>query len=182
MAAPEFGVTDWGEEWLHTVEPGNRLPNPQLPKARSLARNEKVDLNLDGNEIGAVVDDGGEGQFVSGSVPPWSARERKRAESVVARHEPAVAGDLSDDLLAELNRAGVPVAAELDELEMECDCSTRRRPCAHILATLYTLVQAVDERPVVALELRGEAGTVAQPEAGDWIPLSALDPERFYGS
>ncbi|SMX77834.1 SWIM zinc finger [Brevibacterium aurantiacum] len=181
MAQPEFGATSWGRSWLRTIERTGGMPNPQLPKARSLARNQKATLTIAAEGITAAVADGSTTHQVSIQIPRWSADQTTVAAPLLtAANTASVVGDLPDSLADALTKAAVPVAAALDELAATCTCRTRAHPCAHILTALYGLVLLIDERPMTALEIRARdlPRTTAIDE--NWIELTALRADEFY--
>ena len=163
MTQPEFGATPWGRAWVRAVEStAVTRPNPLLPKARSLARNNAVtDLRTEPGRITATVS----GHTVHIGLPLWT----EAPEGVVADHT----GDLPDELADTLT-----VAVPLAEQHTECGCRARTPHCAHVLATLYTLAQRVDERPVLAVTLRYP---LAAPIDPNWLPLQEIDVAGFYG-
>ncbi|WP_420098234.1 SWIM zinc finger family protein [Corynebacterium sp.] len=184
MPDAEFGATPWGRAWLRTVERTDGSPRPQLPKARSLARNHKVELTWSAGPVTALVRDGSSAPTVVLNLAQWDAAENDAAAAVLAGHRPDPSGDLPDEMLTELRDAGVSVTPTAPEEAASCTCRSRKRPCAHILAALYALVLQVDERPVTALELRSTTvpwGDGAGP-GSDWIPLEEVDADTFFTS
>lgn len=184
--AAEFGATPWGRAWVRTVEvTGLAAPNAQLPAGRSLARNHAVRLTVGPGRLDAEVVAAGRAQQVQIELPPWSERDRAVAEPLIAKalagRQDLAAGDLPDSLLADLGREDIDIAVPQGELAAECDCRIRRRPCAHIVATIYALAQRIDERPALALELRSPGVQIAPPADPDWIPLTDIDPASYYG-
>jgi uncharacterized Zn finger protein len=184
LMATEFGGTEWGRAWVRTIESSAATaPNPQLPTARSLARNSAVALTAASGRVDADVQVSGRSHRVGIIVPPWSDEERDCVARLLARaltrpHADRT-GDLPDTVVAELRSENIAVAAgELDTAD--CDCRARRRPCAHILATIYTLAQRIDERPMLAVELRSPE-IAALPADPDWLDLDAVDAATFYG-
>ncbi|MGC5033517.1 SWIM zinc finger family protein [Micromonospora sp. DT229] len=185
MIPAEFGSTPWGRAWVRiagaTAAAG---PNALLPKARSLARNHAVELTTAPGRIEARVTASGTAYPVHIDVPIWSqqtqAEVRLLLEKSVAEQPGLIAGDLSDTFETELRQKGIAIAAGLDELGAECVCRSRKRPCVHVLATLYALSQLIDERPSLAVELRGGATEAVAPPPG-WVTLTALDAAAFYG-
>ncbi|PXX59777.1 SWIM zinc finger protein [Nocardia tenerifensis] len=182
----EFGATPWGRTWTRVVETTTAsLPNPLLPKARSIARNHGATLNTEVGAVTAKVVVSGAESTVRIELPAWSEETKTDAERLIAKSlaaNPGLApGDLPDSLEAEFSAAGITFAVPLADQIATCDCRTRKRPCVHILATLYALSMRVDERPRLAVELRMDSATVAEEPDPDWIPLSELDPATFYG-
>lgn len=185
MADTEFGATLWGRAWLRTVERTDGPPRSNLPKARSLARNHKVDLALSGSpgSPGATVRDGSSTATVVLNLAPWTEKEAGAAADVLSAYRPDPSGDLPDDLLTQLTEAGVSVTPDTPDDTATCTCRARKRPCAHILAAIYTLVLQIDERPVTALELRSNGAVPWADDAGtasDWIPLEEIDAATFF--
>ncbi|RDI62709.1 SWIM zinc finger family protein [Nocardia pseudobrasiliensis] len=182
----EFGATRWGRAWIRTVEKTTAsVPNPALPRARSVARNQGATLTVEVGMVTAKVVVSGSEFTVTIELPLWSEETKKDAERLIAKSLAAnpglAAGDLPDGLEADFAAAGIAVAVPLDEQISTCDCRTRKRPCVHILATLYALSLRVDERPRLAVELRTDSATVAEQADPDWIPLTELDAAAFYG-
>ena len=182
----EFGATPWGRAWLRTIEsPAATRPNPALPRARSLARNDAVTLTIATGLVHAEVTTSGATNRVRLDIPRWPDRSMAEADRLVAEaladHRSLALGDLPDDLEARLRRHEIDVAVPLDELSADCDCRTRRRFCAHVMATVYVLTQRIDERPALAIELRSARTSLVGPSDPDWISLSDLDVATFYG-
>lgn len=189
MTPAEFGATPWGREWVRTIERTAGPPNPLLPRARSLARNHTVTVSVTPGRIDAEVVVARATHRVRIDVPPWPEPTRADvsrllAEAVQAHGGPAhggpAHGDLPDALAADLTRRGIAAAVRPDEDTGTCDCRTRRRPCVHVLATVYALAQLVDERPVLTFEARSLDVPPAGPSP-DWIPVADLDAAGFYG-
>ncbi|MFI9505140.1 SWIM zinc finger family protein [Nocardia sp. NPDC052566] len=183
---PEFGATPWGRSWTRTVETTAASgPNPLLPKARSLARNHCATLTTEVGVVTAKVVASSDQFSVRIELPPWSEETKKDAERLIAKSlavNPGLAvGDLPDGLEADFTAAGIAFTVPVGEQVATCDCRTRKRPCAHILATLYALSMRVDERPRLAVELRMDSAAAAECADPDWIPLTDLDPGTFYG-
>ncbi|WFE63005.1 SWIM zinc finger family protein [Micromonospora sp. WMMD714] len=186
MIPAEFGATPWGRAWVRTVaSTASAGPNALLPKARSLARNHAVTLSATGGHLEADVVVSGVGNRVRIELPPWPADVQEEAKRLIAKamadNRGLAPGDLPDTLDAEFRHHGISIGIRLDDLVSECDCRSRRRPCVHVLATIYTLSQRVDERPELAIELRMSPTEIAPPPDPDWIPLTRLDPDTFYG-
>jgi uncharacterized Zn finger protein len=181
----EFGATPWGRAWVRTIEStGIAAPNPLLPNARSLARNNAVSLTAAAGRIDAEVTASGKAHRVLIDLPLWSEREQAVVEPLIAKaladHRGLAAGDLPDTLATDLRREHVDIAVPADQQAAECDCRTRRRPCVHILATIYALAQRIDEHPALAVGLRSSGGEPAGPADPDWIALADIDAATFY--
>lgn len=176
----EFGTTAWGRDWVRLAEPtAISRPDPALPRARSLARNDRVhELATETGRVTATVSDRAQHQ-VDIALATWDENERDRARALLAGAPPG--GDLPDAVHTALCEAGQNPGPEAAELTASCTCRSRRRPCPHILACFFELARRIDERPQLALTLRGLRESRAAP-ATSRIPLGLLDPARFYGS
>lgn len=171
----EFGVTAWGREWTRLAQPTKiTRPNPAIPRARSLARNDGVDdLVLTAGSVTASFA-GKKDSHVTLTCPLWDARQAAAAAEVVG----TAGGDLPDALHAELLERGVAIAPSADDVAPTCDCAQRARPCVHILATYFEVARRLDENPRLALALRGfdpgRGSTAAR------VLLADIDPTTFY--
>lgn len=182
----EFGATVWGRAWVRTIEStGATAPNPQLPSGRSLARNNAVRLTTSTGLVEADVTAAGRSQEVRIDLPPWSAGQQTTANRLIVKaladQRGLATGDLPESLEADLRHDGILVESADAVRSAECRCRTRRRPCAHILATVYALAQRIDERPVLAVELRSAGPGPASPPDPDWVLVTDLDASGFYG-
>lgn len=183
MTNPEFGATAWGRTWLRIVERTDGRANPQLPKARSLARNHKAIISLAAPKVSATVLDGKAIRETSIEFPPWTTAEQAVVRSFVAQNvSKGLSGDLPDSMLDEIVDAGVLVAVQMGDLIAACTCRSRTTPCVHVLAVLYAFILAIDERPMLALEIRSPPGQQFEsPQDPEWIPISTVNAERFFG-
>lgn len=183
MTQPEFGATAWGRAWLRTLERTSGVPNPQLPKARSLARNQQATLALAFDNITATVVDSATTHHVVIPITRWSEAEQAAADLLLAdTHTQSVVGDLPDQLIGTLTNATVSIAISMSDLTGSCTCRSRTKPCAHILATLYGLILLIDERPVTAIEIRTNSLQIDRATDPGWMPLTAIRAENFYTS
>ena len=181
-----FGSTPWGKEWIRRVEPiAVTRPNPILPRARSLVRNDSVVVNR--NQIGefrCVVSVGTKSETAVLSLPRYTATERKSVMRIIARHTRggASSGDLPDEVHTEL------VAERLspvpDATGTSCTCSGRIDPCLHVTAATYAISLIVDQMPTSALAVRGvdlSAASTAKDVPRRWMPIENLDSTAFFG-
>lgn len=187
MIPAEFGATPWGRAWVRTIESTTATgPNPLLPKARSLARNHAVTLVTTTSRLAAEVAASGVVHRVRIDLPRWpdptQADAKRLISKAMADNRGLALGDLPDTLAADFAHHDIGIAVALDDQIAACDCRTRRRPCVHILATIYTLTQLIDERPALAVELRSADTELAAPSDPDWIELTDIDAASFYGA
>lgn len=168
----EFGTTARGRAWLRLAEPLSvTRPDPQLPRARSLARDDRVgELGTEPGRVVATVDDGGPYR-VEVTFPVWDDDARATAGTVLA-----AAGE--DEAVAELAAAGVRLVPDEGAVQVSCGCGRTGR-CRHVLAVLIELARRVDEAPDLAPALRGSA---ARRGTGDTtrIRIADLDPHTFW--
>ncbi|WP_165969125.1 SWIM zinc finger family protein [Actinomadura sp. KC06] len=172
---------------MRILESPAAAPDRRLPKARSLARNNAVTIVA--AEPGLIEAESTEGDTchrVRIELPCWAGQALADATSLIEKamaDAPAglAPGDLPDELATALSRR-VGLAVPLDEQAAHCTCSDRRIPCLHVLATLYTLTQRVDEHPRTALDLRlpHPPPALDHESSPDWIALAAVDPATFY--
>ncbi|MDV8023099.1 hypothetical protein [Rhodococcus sp. IEGM 1330] len=181
-----FGSTPWGKDWVRRVEPiAATRPNPMLPRARSLVRNDSV--AVDHSKIGqfrCVVSAGKKVETAVISLPRYAAAERKSVLHVLARHARggATSGDLPDEVHAEL------VASKLspvpDATVTSCSCSGRIDPCLHVTAATYAIGLIVDQMPTSALAVRGvdlSATTGSTDFPRRWMPIESVDAGSYFG-
>jgi uncharacterized Zn finger protein len=181
MARPKFGATAWGYAWLRTIERTTGEPDLRLPRARALSQRHGTALEFGAQSITAAIADGAKEHLVSVRVDPWTDAELATAEAIISQEsEHLPAGDIPDHVHHQLTAAGLSVAVPLDDIEAVCTCRARSKPCTHILATLYSLVLSVDERPLTALELRMQQTPSDRSQDSDWLSLSELDPSNFF--
>ncbi|AQA25212.1 putative sWIM Zn-finger [Rhodococcus sp. MTM3W5.2] len=192
MTAAEFGATAWGRAWLRTIEStAASAPNAQLPQARRIARGGAVTFTgVSVGRVDAEVAAKQKAHAVTIEVPRWDDAALARVREVLGSAglgDAGASGDLPDAPVAELQGAGIAVAATPAECGATCTCTSRRTPCLHHLATVYALVQLIDEEPALAVRLRSDDSVAVvsagpgSPERPDWITLSEVDPASFYG-
>ncbi|MBA8824463.1 putative Zn finger protein [Saccharopolyspora lacisalsi] len=176
----EFGTTAWGRDWLRLAEPTSIIrPDPALPRARSLARNDRVhDLDATTGLIEATVRDRSRHR-VRITVPIWDEPLLAKARTVLA--DQPVGGDLNDSVHTALKQAGLTLAPDPATRTATCDCTSRKDPCVHLLATYVEFARRLDERPRLALVLRGLT-TSDTPGEITRIPLGLVEVATFYGT
>lgn len=183
MADNEFGYTAWGMDWVRLAEPLRQTkPDPLLPRARSIARNDGVQASIDGRTVRATIHRGGQASVIHVEVAPMP----RSSITAVAEVLTADATPLTDDMYRAVREAGVvpaPVLAGTD-----CSCSARSERCLHLLAVYYDMARRVDEDPRTALQIQdyfralSEDKAVPTLEHQRWIPINALDPAAYFGT
>ena len=180
MADNEFGYTAWGRDWVRLAEPLSQTrPEPLLPRARRIARNGGVTLEIEGRMVRASIHRG-----MQASVTYLEIAALPAATSAAVSEQIATATvELADTVHERLRGAGISFAPRLHSTD--CSCSARTPRCLHHLATCYALAAAVDENPWLALDLQGyrdagcaSADTESPPPR--WTPIDTLDPARFF--
>lgn len=188
--ATEFGVTAWGRAWLRTIERIVGTPLPGLGTARSHARNNTVVLtDISAGNIAAEVTVRGTVSTVTIAVPLWEKEQldavTRALRAVGTKSRSAPTGELPDSVVADLRSQDIAIAADLSECSATCDCTGKRTPCVHHLATIYALAGRIDEEPALAVTLRSNPRktrvAVGAEQPGEWIPLHKIDASRFYG-
>jgi len=185
MIPAEFGSTPWGRAWVRTIESTTAaVPNALLPKARSVARNHAVTLAAGSGRLDAEVAVAGSVHRVRIDLPCWHDREQAEAQRLIAKaladNRGLAAGDLPDTLERDFSDHDISIVVGADNQVVACACRTRRRPCLHILATIYALAQRIDERPALAVELRSAGVELVAPSDPDWVELTDIDTASFY--
>ncbi|MFD4429894.1 hypothetical protein [Nocardia sp. NPDC058497] len=178
MPDNEFGYTAWGRDWVRLAEPLRQTrPEPLLPRARSIARNDGVRTEVEARTVRAHLHRGGQASIAHVEVAPLSRAAVTAIAQVIP--DPTV---LTDEMHRALLDAGHSPAPTL--VSTDCSCSARTARCVHVLAVLYTIARRVDENPRLALELQGyfdateDAGAPVQEPR--WTSINALDPTRFF--
>lgn len=176
----EFGYTAWGLDVLRLVEPISATkPEPMLPRARSIARNQGVTAAVDGRDVRATVHRGSEASVVGLEFAPMT-RELALAVAALGVDDAA----LADEHHATLVTAGLSPAPTLTGTD--CSCRARSARCLHVLAALYDLTRRIDETPVLALRLQGLGSKEYAADhdnaapAARWWPVNTIDPRTFY--
>ncbi|UAK30061.1 hypothetical protein K8O92_19080 [Nocardia asteroides] len=179
MADNEFGYTAWGMDWVRLAEPLRQTrPDPLLPRARSIARNNGVRATVEGRVVRATIHRGGQASLTHVEVAALSRATITAIAGIVP--DPTV---LTDDMHRAIGAAGVSLAPVL--AGTDCSCTARSARCVHVLAVYYEMARQIDENPRLALAIQGYFAAAPQdadesaPQAR-WTPISALDPQRFF--
>ncbi|RDI44685.1 SWIM zinc finger family protein [Nocardia mexicana] len=180
MADNEFGYTAWGMDWVRLAEPLRvSRPEPLLPRARSIARNDGVQLEIEGSVVRAAIHRGGQASVTHVELTRLPAATITALAALI----PADTVELADSVHESIRAAGLSVAPQL--LSTDCSCSARKPRCLHLLATCYALARRVDESPWLALDLQGYRDSATAPaDTGAplprWTALDTLDPATFF--
>ncbi|MEC3953919.1 hypothetical protein VMT65_12860 [Nocardia sp. CDC153] len=181
MADNEFGYTAWGKDWLRLAEPLTLTkPEPLLPRARSIARNNGVRVEIEGTVVRSHIHRGSEASVTHLELTPFPRATIDAIAAVI----PSDTLTLSDDQHAAVLAAGITVTPIL--AATDCSCRARNARCLHMLATCYAVVRLIDETPWLALDLQGyrlnppEADEDVPTSIPHWTPLDALDPAVYF--
>ncbi|WP_439029052.1 SWIM zinc finger family protein [Gordonia terrae] len=185
-ATPEFGFTRWGAEVVRLAEPLSvRAPEPQAPRARSIARNGGVELDVDGRSVRGRVQRGGQASVAHLEFAPMTA-----AAASILRTVLGAANEPGDETHRQVVESGTWSPAALDAAD--CSCRGRGDRCVHILAVLYATAAAIDREPALALRLRDfdasfdgvSVDTALDPPTGRvpprWTALTAFDVRDYW--
>ncbi|PXX54034.1 hypothetical protein DFR70_12515 [Nocardia tenerifensis] len=179
MGYNDFGYTIWGRDWVRLAEPIRQTrPEPLLPRARSIARNNGVQATIEGRTVRATIHRGNEASVIYLEVAPLS----RAAITAIGEVIPDTAV-LTDDMHRALGAANIAIAPVL--AGTDCSCKARTLRCVHVLATFYDMARRVDENPVLALEIQGyfqaaQEDSPAPVEAPRWVPLNSFDPANYF--
>ncbi|WP_280233088.1 hypothetical protein [Nocardia cyriacigeorgica] len=176
MADNEFGYTLWGMDLVRLAEPLRQTtPDPLLPRARSIARNNGVQTTVTGRTVRAHIHRGGQASVTHLEVAPMP----RVTIDAIAAIIPADPVTLTDEMHRAVVAAGIapaPVPTAVD-----CSCPARTQRCVHVLAVLYDLARRVDESPRLALEIQGYFTVTEATEAGEctgeparWVLINTL--------
>ncbi|MFI5716887.1 hypothetical protein [Nocardia sp. NPDC051750] len=181
MADNEFGYTRWGMDWVRLAEPLRQTrPDPLLPRARSIARNNGVRTETEGRIVRSHIHRGGQASITHIELAPLS-RPAVTALATIVGTEPTMP---TDDMYSAAMDAGVSVAPE--PAAIDCSCTARTARCVHVLATFYELARQVDENPRFGLDLQGYGRDPAPDDSAPptesprWIALNTVDPAQFF--
>ncbi|MFH5230834.1 hypothetical protein [Antrihabitans spumae] len=179
LATNEFGYTPWGMDWVRLAEPlAQKRPDPLLPRARSIARNNGVTAEFEGRIAHARIHRGNDASVVHVEVAPMSW------ERITALGS-GLAGALTNEVYAAITAAGESVAPTI--VSTDCSCSARTARCVHVLALFYETARRVDDDPRITLQLqdfyRATADNAAVEDAAQpprWTLLSGIDAGDFF--
>ncbi|RJO69478.1 hypothetical protein D5S18_30465 [Nocardia panacis] len=179
MADNEFGYTAWGMDWVRLAEPLRVVrPDPLLPRARSIARNGGVRVEISGRIVRAAIHRGGRASVTHLEVAPLPRGAVTDLATLVAD-----ATTLTDEAHRAAVAAGRSPAPELAGID--CSCSARTQRCLHVLAVLYEMARQVDLDPRLALSVQGyfEAAhddPQAPAQTPRWVPINSLNPADYF--
>ncbi len=149
--------TFWGKAWCENLERYSDYAN-RLPRGRTYARNGSVvDLHVAPGKVSALVA-GSELYEIEITIERLEAR---RWQGVIGECSGKIAsligllrGELSDDVLTVLTRAGAGLFPGPREIALSCSCPDSAGMCKHIAATLYGVGARLDARPELFFALR----------------------------
>lgn len=179
MADNEFGYTAWGMDWVRLAEPLRQTrPDPLLPRARSIARNNGVQATIEGRIVRAAIHRGGQASVTHLEVAPLSRSVITAIAEIIS--DTTVLTDEMHRALVDAGMSPAPGPAGTD-----CSCSARTARCVHVLAVFYDMARRVDENPRLALEIQGyfqaaPEDSTAPVESLRWTPINALDPADYF--
>jgi uncharacterized Zn finger protein len=194
--ASQFGHSWWARAWVEALQQRAQLDPNRLPRGITYARSGNVDdLVIGPGEVRAQV--GGRER------EPYQVRIRVRAfddgqwaqvlDAIAARaaHAAAMlAGQLPEEVAADVADAGLNLLPGAGELGPRCTCLDEADPCKHAAAVCYLVARALDNDPFLVLLLRGRtrdevlAGLRSrrrQPDAAGVASPAASYPGRSTG-
>ncbi|MGW3105593.1 SWIM zinc finger family protein [Streptomyces sp. NPDC001100] len=184
MPDSDFGYTAWGKDWVRLAEPLRQTrPDPQLPRARRLARDGKVEITIDGRTVRAVVHHGRDSHAVTIELAAMPPEVLAAVSRRLSGARPVLTDDLYRTLTADGHRPAPHVAA------IACTCPADSLRCVHVLAVYYEMARRVDDDPRVALDAQdyfrasshgADADTAAAATPQRWVALNALEPDDYF--
>ncbi|WP_225448764.1 hypothetical protein [Streptacidiphilus sp. P02-A3a] len=182
MADKDFGFTLWGKDWLRLAESLRQThPDPQLPRARRLARDGGVEVTVDAGTVRAVMRRGRTVSVANIEVEPMARETMAEISRRLSGARPA----LTDELYRAITEAGHPPVPSLVGVDCTCGADTQR--CLHALAAYYAMARRIDDDPRIALDVQGffrapsDSGDRSGATASQrWIALRALDPADYF--
>ena len=150
----------WSQDFITMLE-SLRMPAQFQAGRRYLRAGHVRSLTISSSLAMAVVwDDDGQTYRTRVAVRAFSQADWRRIERALAEQAIHAArllsGRLPDDLdrlVASFGLSLFPV--ELQELAMDCTCTTWQVPCRHLTATFYALAESFDQDPFGILAWRG---------------------------
>ncbi|MFN0216362.1 MAG: SNF2-related protein, partial [Saprospiraceae bacterium] len=153
-----YGVTWWGQQWLHAltdIDYSNRLPRGKTYANKGLAHG----LELTGNTISAKVSGSQPKPYrVNIAVPAFDRESRDRLLRIVTENPLFLSKLLNRELPPELNQACVDAGIHIfprqwDDLKGSCSCPDWAVPCKHMAAVLFLVANEIDKNPFIVFDL-----------------------------
>ena len=156
--AKKYGVTWWGQQWLHSlslIDYSNRLP-----RGKSIAITGKVrSIDVKGNQINAKVQGEKPVPFRVGiSVPLFTADEKRRLLEAISQNPPLLdrisRRELPQELLQIAESQHIKIFPESwKDFSLHCSCPDMAVPCAHMAAVIYEVAEEMDKNQFMAFEM-----------------------------
>lgn len=202
MAAQQFGLTWWGQQWVASLERLGATWENRLPRGRTYARKGTVhDLRIDRGEVSAMVDGSRPRPYLAEIfLPTFTDETWEQIVGALAgqlRHAAALLdGRMPEDVDDTLAGCGVSLFPHAGELDTVCSCPDWANPCKHIAAVHYVLAAQFDDDPFLLFQLRGRSrdeiltalrahragGQQAAPAAvPGWIALDDVLASSLFG-
>lgn len=159
-AGRSFATTWWGKAWVGAVQ-DTSLDESQLRRGRAYARRGQVGaITVAPGLATAIVRDPSLEAFrvVVRMAVLTDAQWERMVEQVAARSGHLLAlldGQLPAELLADADRADVPLLPGIGDLDPDCECDAWELPCVHAAALSYQVSWLIDADPFVLWLLRG---------------------------
>ena len=150
----------WSQDFITMLE-SLRMPAQFQAGRRYLRAGHVRSLTISSSLAMAVVwDDDGQTYRTRVAVRAFSQADWRRIERALAEQAIHAArllsGRLPDDLDRVVASFGLSLfPQELQELAMDCTCTTWQVPCRHLTATFYALAESFDQDPFGILAWRG---------------------------
>lgn len=165
-----FGATWWGAAWIDALENRARLDPNRLPRGRTYARQGRVDALVvePGLILAAVAGSRATPYRVTIRVGTFDDAGWDRLLDAVASRAAHTAalldGELTPDIVADAQQAGVELLPGPGDLQPRCSCPDWADPCKHSAAVCYLMADRLDEDPFELLHVRGRTRDVVLDE------------------
>ncbi len=154
-----FATTPWGERFERLLESAH--DQDRLIRGRVHARDGSIqDVNVQPGGFKATVAGDYNKYRISFNLPILEARAWERLAAQVRTQadlkRAVILGQLPPKLVALLDRTSRHwLPTSIRKLPMTCSCADPAKPCKHVAAVCYFLVEQIDRDPSLLLRLLG---------------------------
>lgn len=148
------------KRWLRVLDEVEERLKGRIRRGKTLARSGAVQsLDIAPGTVYADVKDNGQLHRPLLRVRTYEEDEWRKVLAVLGQRLDLLAllleGDVGEDFLATLEKAGVQLYPEHAELDGDCDCGDYAVPCVHGAAVHHLVAEALEADPMLLLALRG---------------------------
>ena len=155
----EYGVSNWGNEWLNALN-GVDLTN-RLPRGKSYANTGKVyDIKIDDNKVTSKVK-GRYSDYYDTRITfdTFNDKEKEIILETIKQSPSLLSALLNHQLPLDLHEIllekGVnPFPTSVDDIRCHCSCPDYAYICKHVAGLLYMVTHEVDKNPFLVFKLQ----------------------------